>query len=825
MKHFWIFCFLIFVIITPSFNVSAEETCKLAKEQGWMKYDCKAEGSLVTSKIESNATNVYISNARNVTVNLSDLPNLAVVKISNSSLVQLYFSSSTATNISRIQVLKSETVIVNVKKLPALDTLKITDAKYTDIIFPIAIRVIILHNVQLKTMPDYPRRALEILDLSENPISNIDRLDDMPVLTFLSLANTNLKKLPILNLPMLDKLILDGINLEEMSSDIFLSTPNLKEIYVSEMPRLHKLSDRVFTPLSKLDKLVLTQNKKLVSLQGVFFPYSLKFLNISENSLKYIPKSLIKAKLEYFLAHGNNLVCDCGHLWLHHWNRSNLECGEGKYSGLHLNEAMPLENCSKVELQNSTSLSSVFIYDRVILRCTFRGNPAPSITWITPYNTVYKWSSEVLMDENMTQALETGELLIPRVERKDVGRYTCTGSNAVSDFTTYVTLKMNPRTIHETKVFSVVAGLATCVAFMIIVVTVLLVKMLVERCGWQCCCKKQESPQAKRIKTMLDSLEQYRSQQLERLRESYHQQVNRVKENCALQAEKVRDTYQHQAQNVRDLRSYGTQHFTVMKDQYSEQMRKLNDYSTDRLQRVRTNYLTQRDRISRFSAQQLLRLRESAKYQQRTLNKIIENLPSLYLDNCRTGGPGIRTDSIYFEDDLTEADMYIKTTISKLSLELEIFNCEAIPLDRIAEETHEQQIDDTKAAIKPPHSRQGSGTSMDLSKFLPTRLTTAATNARRNRKRKRTRNQQNVCATVELEVQQSLLPQPGDVVETDSDKVEDSQFKLEATVLPTELMNNAELKHENKLSNMQTEEELETVLVVNSNQEVQPDLL
>lgn len=50
---------------------------------------------------------------------------------------------------------------------------------------------------------------------------------------------------------------------------------------------------------------------------------------------------------------------------------------------------------------------------------------------------------------------------------------------------------------------------------------------------------------------------------------------------------------------------------------------------------MRENYVFQRNKIRKFSAHQVLRLREGYKYQQQTLNKVLENLPSFYFENCR----------------------------------------------------------------------------------------------------------------------------------------------------------------------------------------------
>lgn len=63
----------------------------------------------------------------------------------------------------------------------------------------------------------------------------------------------------------------------------------------------------------------------------------------------------------------------------------------------------------------------------------------------------------------------------------------------------------------------------------------------------------------------------------------------------------------------------------------------------------------------------MVQLRETYKYQQQTLNKVLENLPSLYFENCRAGTCG-RAESIIFDPhDVESIDMYIKTKIERLT--------------------------------------------------------------------------------------------------------------------------------------------------------------
>ena len=68
-------------------------------------------------------------------------------------------------------------------------------------------------------------------------------------------------------------------------------------------------------------------------------------------------------------------------------------------------------------------------------------------------------------------------------------------------------------------------------------------------------------------------------------------------------------------------------------------MARIRDYSTSQLQRVHENYYFQRQRLRKFNAQNYLKMRETRQYTRRTLQKVMENLPALYLDltTCRQG--------------------------------------------------------------------------------------------------------------------------------------------------------------------------------------------
>lgn len=97
-------------------------------------------------------------------------------------------------------------------------------------------------------------------------------------------------------------------------------------------------------------------------------------------------------------------------------------------------------------------------------------------------------------------------------------------------------------------------------------------------------------------------------------------------------------------------------------------MKKVRDYSTTQLGWVRENYVFQRNRMHKFSSHQVLRFRESYKYQQQALNKLLENLPSLNIDNCRGSSCG-RSESSVFVDGKGDADFQVIDTYAKAKVE------------------------------------------------------------------------------------------------------------------------------------------------------------
>ena len=112
-----------------------------------------------------------------------------------------------------------------------------------------------------------------------------------------------------------------------------------------------------------------------------------------------------------------------------------------------------------------------------------------------------------------------------------------------------------------------------------------------------------------------------------------------------MQLEKLRDNYTSQTKGVRN---YSTESYSTVKDQYCDNINRIREYSNGQLTRCHENYIFQRQRLRKFSAQNYLKIRETGKYTQKTLNRVIESMPTLYVDltSCRQGAPDWDTEDL-----------------------------------------------------------------------------------------------------------------------------------------------------------------------------------
>ncbi|KPJ12130.1 Leucine-rich repeat and immunoglobulin-like domain-containing nogo receptor-interacting protein 2 [Papilio machaon] len=547
-------------------------------------------------------------------------------------------------------------------------------------------------------------KELEILDLSANKLDYIPKsiLDHFEHLTDLNLSYNNFQNISydaFKKLYKLKWLDMGGNRLKWLPAGLFQNNENLETFYLDNT-QITVIQNTNFKGLINLQRLFLRDNRNLSEIERYVFEDTpdITHLDISGNDLTFLPLSLEKLdKLKTLKINKNPWACDCRMAWFAAWAekrkdiiRSDLSCRRA-YPGDML-RVLNDTNCKPPQLISSSPLALYRLQSEARLECKFDGNPAPSITWITPTRDVFHWNPNPLVpdlfrkhgtahdqyyrpidnERSRVRVLEDGSLLITDIHREDTGTYICYATNPSANVTAEVILNIDPMTMFEIKIYSLICGAFCAALFLGMTLLIQAIRYifyrfrLLETCCSCCACVSRDAPRSRQIYNMLDNIEQYKRQQLEKLRENYAVQVHRIKENCTQQMEWIQNSYSSQATHLRNIRDIGTNHLTSMKDQYYDQVKRVREYSTSQLNWVRENYVFQRNKIRKFSAHQILRLRESYKYQQQTLNKVLENLPTLYFENCRSGSCG-RSDSMAFDPDVEVIDMYLKTKIEKLT--------------------------------------------------------------------------------------------------------------------------------------------------------------
>ncbi|XP_045530002.1 immunoglobulin domain and leucine-rich repeat-containing protein 2 isoform X2 [Pieris brassicae] len=567
-------------------------------------------------------------------------------------------------------------------------------------------------NISRNQIVDIPRKPfvdlqnLEVLDVSHNQIQVIP-FQVFGLMTKLHYLDISFNKIATFldyyfkPNRKLKTLFLNNNSLVKITSKALVDLKELEVLDISSN-KLDNFPKLLFEALPELRELNLSYNKFLNISQDAFKCLEklrmLTHLDISNNSLTFLPLTLkILDKLQELRIGGNPWACDCRMAWFVTWAdmrkniiKSDLSCGL-----TYPNDMLRILNstdCKAPQLISSSPLTLYRLQSNALLECTFEGNPTPSITWITPTRHVYHWNPDqsipdiyykhgLAHDQNYrpvdyttsrVRVLENGALTIMNIHREDSGTYTCYATNPSANMTAEVILNIDPMTMFEIKMYSLLCGAICAAGFLGLTLLVQALRYifyrfrLLETCCSCCSCVNRDAPRTRQIYGMLDNIEQYKRLQLEKLRENYAVQVHRIKENCTQQVEWIQSSYSSQAGHLRNFKNIGTNHLTAMKDQYYDQVKRVKEYSTSQLNWVQENYVFQRNKIRKFSAHQILRFRESYKYQQQMLNKVLENLPTLYFENCRSGSCG-RSDSMAFDPDVEVIDMYLKSKIDKLS--------------------------------------------------------------------------------------------------------------------------------------------------------------
>lgn len=359
----------------------------------------------------------------------------------------------------------------------------------------VQLKVLDLANNEIDALPRSlfnDLTALEHLNLGNNPIVH---LTDTAFQGLVSLRWLNLSHLPISSLPgniwrpvnRLRTLLLSGTKLENLRNNNLAGLAELETLEITD------------SPLREIGQLTLNETP------------SLRRIDLRNNELTFLPANVAHLPLLNELQlQSNSWACDCRMFWFIKWaeNRahhlrgatfqSGLKCGHEVDSTVDMLQTLRYLECSPPNLVQATKTQQYLLLSSVLLECEFSGNPAPSLTWVTPSGLVLHWvpdpgfpdafiehpkvhswlSDQPIVDDGRIRVLENGSLYIATLLRQDVGKYKCTAVNPIANETVYVTLHMDPVTLHNIKIFSILVGAICTVAFLLLTLAVQLLRYL-----------------------------------------------------------------------------------------------------------------------------------------------------------------------------------------------------------------------------------------------------------------------------------------------------------------------------------------------------------
>lgn len=540
-----------------------------------------------------------------------------------------------------------------------------------------------------------PLNRLQILDLSQNSIKSLGLLSfkGLVNLQYLNISNNNISHFQDGVFRFLESLkVLDISHNPFFSIDnSFIHTSQIHSLYMNGLSTFTTLTSSSLAGLGQLENLDLSGSGALseVNLNTFVHTKNLKFLDLSYTHLKSLKKGVFShfEKVKSVKLDGNPWNCDCYMYWLLIWlsehssthllSPSDTFCDSpSTLRGHVLLDALDHNMvCTNASISHATVQTKFRVGSPAFLECHVKGNPLPTLTWITPQKLSLHWLGlrnysdkreviyfhttntppdivHVMLDEDKDghfYLMPNGNLAIRNVERGDGGFYTCVASNPLNNDTVSIRLTLDYDYFLQIKIVSVLVGIATSFGFLLLTLISVLIKMILKHFGVKVPCRKgNASPRTQQIRKILESMEHYKKQQLDRLRDNYNVQVQRIKDNCMQQMERLRESYSSQAERLRDIKEYGTLQIDRIRENYYFQVQRVRDYSASQIIRLRENYIFQRNRIRKFSAHHLYKLRENYKLQQQHLNKILENLN---IESCRNVCQ--RTDSVMFEPEIT----------------------------------------------------------------------------------------------------------------------------------------------------------------------------
>ena len=589
--------------------------------------------------------------------------------------------------------------------------------------------------------------SLQFLDLSRNQIETFSDVS-LPSLKDLDLSWNNISSVndnSFLNISNVLKLTFDGNPVESVATSVFRHMPSLQSLFVSHMPKLHYLSRKTFEGLQNLTMLNLSHNPLLSFIHKDLFItlQSLSYLDLSFNNISAMKNSTLHAEqITSVLLKGNTFSCDCAIEWLVSEVQQNdsfvidkkeLECvwpNSTELAKLHLIDIREL-HCSEVTIVNFTDSAKAKLGNSARFICQAVSFPTAEIIWITPrkrvleYNSyhsypyttsdqsavmdtesqigIYHWNtdssyhSEFEFREDRITILQDGSLFIHYVLTSDTGSYKCIAKNPRNSTSVLTKFTLDYQIINEVKVWSIIVGSICAGSFFLLNLIYSLALAGVRKCVSQ---RRREQ-----IRHVIESMDQYKTDHLTRIKENYNTQVGRIRDQYHYQLGRLREHHHNKMDRIKEGASQKSER---MREIYNNQLGKLKDYSSNQLVQIRDKYNNQILRIKDYGSDKFERIHEKYKLKQQHVIRLLE---MMNLDNCKTvfESECVRTESMILQSDILNTDVPLHSPIDSDSVSdseyLTATNSEASSNENIYEATQINNIpisipDDFKATAE-----------------------------------------------------------------------------------------------------------------------------
>ncbi|KAK2165561.1 hypothetical protein LSH36_48g01002 [Paralvinella palmiformis] len=638
-------------------------------------------------------------------------PKSAGMKLSNASRSEDPTVKPEVCNVTNLQLL--DLADNNLSSLPS---------GFLDI-FP-NLKSLVLDENNLGELPNifaHQVHTLQYLSINGNYIQrfNCTSLWPLTQLQVADFGNNWLVQLPkrmcSKELESLKTLTLSGNPLIALSPGAFMNMTSLNSLHLMHLNGLRYLPKHAFTGLVNLRSLNISHSPNLRFIHKEAFKglHTLETLDISYCNISWMGEELVENTTFTLILEGNPWHCDCDLIWLTQWLKQKQKQNWDRQPTLVCHQPSNLLGHS---LLNDTIVSSMVceapdvvelnttlwfkIASSAVIDCLNSGHAKTKVTWITPkkqifvydpkhqdfynsdpdrssYHVGHYWHKDrsyhdITEWENRIAILYNGSLYLDYVTRLDAGNYTCLVNSGHLNETVIIGVRLNYAVLSWLKLYTIIWGFICAFTFFFLTMVVTVIRYYAFKCS------SEERRKRKSIREVLDSLQDFKTIQIDRLcayktakinkfsafktdkmhklvafktakidklrtykqvtvasvfhhlekmREHYNFQMNRVKDNCTQQAEKLRENY-------------------------SSQMGRIKGYKSEKIDLIRDNYSSQVLKIKEYRAFQMNKLREQYKLQQQHLLKLMELLD---IGNCLTivEAECMRTESMIFDPNIS----------------------------------------------------------------------------------------------------------------------------------------------------------------------------